>query len=245
MSSFKERSADADSTRMIDAAVGAKQPSTVEERGFSSARDSRTWNVAKRTFDIFAATIMLIFTLPIIPVVALLIKSETPGTLLFRQRRYGRNLKPFTVWKFRTMHQGSSPEMHRCYIAAVAAGALGDDHGLKKLTGDPRVTRAGAFLRRTSMDELPQLLNVLRGEMSFVGPRPALEYELDHYAAIHFDRFLVRPGLTGLWQVSGRSRLGFTDMLDLDVVYAHRCGLRMDALILLRTPLAVLGCQAA
>jgi lipopolysaccharide/colanic/teichoic acid biosynthesis glycosyltransferase len=206
---------------------------------------SPAWGVAKRTVDIVAALLILTLALPVLVVVAVLIKLDSPGKLLFRQRRYGRDLAPFTVLKFRTMHAGVSSAPHERYIADLAAGVHDNEPGLKKLAHDPRVTRAGALLRKTSLDELPQLLNVLRGEMSLVGPRPALEYELDQYDALHFDRFLVRPGLTGLWQVSGRNLLGFTDMLDLDVEYAHGCGPRMDAMILLRTPRALVRSQAA
>lgn len=211
----------------------------------AGAADRLAWRIFKRSFDIVMAAIALALALALFAVVAVLIKADTRGPLFFRQRRYGRDLRPFTVWKFRTMHDGVSSALHEHYIAALAAGIHDDDAGLKKLTADPRVTRLGALLRRTSIDELPQLINVLCGQMSLVGPRPALEYELDHYAAIHFDRFLVRPGLTGLWQVSGRSRLGFTEMLDLDVAYAHGSGPRMDASILLRTPRAVVHSQAA
>ncbi len=218
---------------------------TAGEAGNSSESPSRAWSVGKRIFDIVASVALLVASLPLMLVVALLVKLDSRGPLIFRQRRYGRALEPFNVWKFRTMYDGVSSEVHRRYIAELAAGAHAGAPGLKKLTADPRVTRVGALLRRTSLDELPQLVNVLRGQMSLVGPRPALEYEFDHYAAVHFDRFLVRPGLTGLWQVSGRSRCGFQEMLDLDVVYAHACGPRMDAMILWRTPRAVLERQAA
>ena len=213
--------------------------------GFAARPVRSAWTVCKRTIDIVVAAVALTLALPFVVVVAVLIKLDTPGPVFFRQRRYGRGLEPFTIWKFRTMRAGVSSGLHECYIAALAEGIYDADPGLKKLTNDPRVTRIGRLLRKTSVDEVPQLLNVLRGEMSLVGPRPALRYELDHYAAAHFDRFLVRPGITGLWQVSGRNSLGFTDMLDLDVAYAHGCGARMDATILLRTPRAVWGARAA
>lgn len=220
-------------------------PTLVEGGRTSSAADARLWPVAKRVFDVIVTVTLLIVSMPLLILIAGLVKFDSPGPVIFRQRRYGRGLEPFTVWKFRTMHDGASPEAHRRYIAALAAGTHDGKAGLKKLIGDPRVTRLGAVLRRTSLDELPQLVNVLRGDMSIVGPRPALEYELEHYAAVHFDRFLVRPGLTGLWQVSGRSLLGFEDMLDLDVTYARDCGPGLDAVILLRTPRAVLVGRAA
>lgn len=241
--SMSDEASIANRVEPVESAVAVAPGSDDPER--RSRAGSRAWPILKRTFDIGVAIVTLTLLLPVLALIALSIKIDTPGALLFRQRRYGRDLRPFTVWKFRTMHEGVSSAAHERYIAALAHGRYDDDPGLKKLTGDPRVTRCGALLRKMSLDELPQLVNVLRGQMSLVGPRPALEYELDHYAAVHFDRFLVRPGITGLWQVSGRNRLGFIQMLDLDVAYAHDCGPRMDTKILLRTPLAVLSSDAA
>jgi lipopolysaccharide/colanic/teichoic acid biosynthesis glycosyltransferase len=126
------------------------------------------------------------------------------------------------------------------YIAKLATGQA-DEEGLKKLTADPRVTRVGRFLRRTSLDELPQLVNVLVGNMSLVGPRPALEYELQHYQERHYERFAVKPGMTGLWQVSGRNLIGFTEMLDLDAEYARSSNLLTDLKILVKTPWAAIS----
>jgi lipopolysaccharide/colanic/teichoic acid biosynthesis glycosyltransferase len=171
---------------------------------------------------------------------ALLIRMDSRGPVFFKQRRLGRDMKAFTVLKFRTMKPEASHELHQRYVAQLARdeGAVSQGNGLKKLTGDPRVTRIGHVLRALSVDELPQLFNVLAGDMSLVGPRPALEYELEHYCQDHFARFKVRPGLTGLWQVSGRSSLGFTEMLELDAVYANEATLSADLKILARTPLA-------
>jgi lipopolysaccharide/colanic/teichoic acid biosynthesis glycosyltransferase len=137
------------------------------------------------------------------------------------------------------MHEGVSSESHQAYIAELAKNGNGNGDGLKKLTKDPRVTRVGAILRKLSIDELPQLFNVIGGTMSLIGPRPALSYELEHYGPRHYERFLVRPGLSGLWQVSGRNQLGFTEMLDLDADYAVICGPLTDARIFLRTPIAM------
>jgi lipopolysaccharide/colanic/teichoic acid biosynthesis glycosyltransferase len=204
-----------------------------------------TWAEAKRVIDVALALVALIVLAPIMLVVALAVRLDTPGPLLFRQERCGRGRRPFTVLKFRTMHDGVSPEAHRRYIERLARGEAEAEPGLKKLVGDPRVTRVGAFLRRTSLDELPQLFNVVTGDMSIVGPRPALEYELEHYRPEHFARFDVRPGLTGLWQVSGRNRIGFLGMLDLDAEYSRTSSPRLDAKILLRTPLAVVRGHAA
>jgi lipopolysaccharide/colanic/teichoic acid biosynthesis glycosyltransferase len=196
---------------------------------------------ARRAFDLLAAVALLAVLLPVLLVVAILVKLDSPGPVLFRQRRVGKGLRPFTVLKFRTMASGASSEAHSRYIAELAQGRhRGSELELRKLTDDPRVTRLGRVLRRLSIDELPQLLNVIAGSMALVGPRPAIEYELDHYEPAHFARFEVRPGITGLWQVSGRSRVGFKEMLDLDVEYAETESFVSDLKILARTPRAAI-----
>jgi lipopolysaccharide/colanic/teichoic acid biosynthesis glycosyltransferase len=210
-----------------------------------AALASPAWEHGKRAFDVVLAVVLLLVLAPLLALVAVVVRLDSPGSPVFRQERYGRGCHRFTILKFRTMCDGASPEVHRRYIAALAAAAEGDGRELKKLSADPRVTRVGAFLRRTSLDELPQLVNVIKGEMSIVGPRPALGYELEHYAAEHFERFDVRPGITGLWQVSGRNAIGFVGMLDLDAEYAQSASPRVDAMILLRTPLAVVRGNAA
>ncbi|MEA2148603.1 MAG: hypothetical protein QOD69_433 [Solirubrobacteraceae bacterium] len=211
----------------------------------SLPRTAPLWPAAKRIVDVLFSVVLLVLCAPVLLAVAIAIRLDTPGPVLFRQERLGRGCRSFTVLKFRTMHDGVSPAAHRLYIARLASGDGEAGDGLKKLTEDQRVTRVGAFLRRTSLDELPQLLNVVRGEMSIVGPRPALAYELEHYEREHFVRFDVRPGLTGLWQVSGRSTIGFLGMLDLDAEYARTSSPCRDAAILLRTPLALLRGHAA
>ena len=219
----------------VTAAVAA------ERRGEQRA----AWPIAKSVCDRLASIVLLVAIAPILLFIAVLIKLDSPGPVLFRQVRVGRHGELFTVLKLRTMQDKASSELHRRYIASLATGASGTGTVLKKLVDDPRVTRVGAFLRRSSLDELPQLFNVLRGEMSIVGPRPALAYELDFYEPQHFQRFDVRPGLTGLWQVSGRSQLGFLSMLSLDSEYARTTSPRVDAMILLRTPLTLLRKHAA
>ena len=208
-------------------------------------RTSAAWPRAKRVADVLFAVVLLVAIAPLLLVIGLAIRLDTPGPMFFRQQRLGRDRRKFTVLKFRTMHDGVSPEAHRRYIAQLASAEGEEAGGLKKLTADPRVTRVGAFLRRTSLDELPQLINVVRGEMSIIGPRPALEYELEHYEPEHYARFDVRPGLTGLWQVSGRNSIGFLGMLELDAQYAQTSSARLDATILVRTPLALLRGNAA
>lgn len=202
---------------------------------------ARGGSAARRAFDVLVAVLLLVVLMPVLLVVALLVKLDTPGPVLFRQRRLGEGLRPFTVLKFRTMATGASSEPHSRYIAQLAQGTdVGDGSELRKLTDDPRVTRLGRVLRRLSIDELPQLLNVVAGSMALVGPRPALDYELDFYEPGHFARFDVRPGITGLWQVSGRSRVGFKEMLDLDVEYARTESFLADLKILARTPRAAI-----
>jgi lipopolysaccharide/colanic/teichoic acid biosynthesis glycosyltransferase len=208
-------------------------------------RRSAAWNHGKRVLDVSLSVVLLIVMLPILLLVALAVKLDSRGPVLFRQRRYGRDMREFPVMKFRTMHHGVSDELHKEYIRQLMAAEPDEQDGLKKLTRDPRVTRTGAFLRKTSLDELPQLFNVVAGQMSLVGPRPALAYELEHYEPTHYERFAVRPGLTGLWQVSGRSELGFREMLDLDAAYARDAGPRMDLQILARTPITLVRRHAA
>ena len=199
------------------------------------------WPALKRVIDVASAGFGLLLVSPLLAVAAIAIKLDSRGPVFFRQARLGRNLEEFEVLKLRTMRPDSSAELHREYIAKLAAGDEADEGGLKKLTNDPRVTRVGALLRRTSLDELPQLVNVLKGDMALIGPRPALEYELEHYEDRHYERFAVKPGMTGLWQVSGRNRLGFGEMLDLDVEYARTTSLALDMKILIKTPGAVFG----
>ena len=198
------------------------------------------WAASKRMFDLALALAALLVLAPVLAVLALLIKCDSRGPVLFRQRRLGRHRVPFTLLKLRTMSDGASAEPHRQLIEELASRPPeGRSPELKKLTGDPRVTRMGAVLRRWSVDELPQLVNVVAGDMSVVGPRPALDYELRFYDDVHMERFAVRPGLTGLWQVSGRAQLGFREMLSLDVEYVRRAGPITDLRVLARTPAAL------
>jgi lipopolysaccharide/colanic/teichoic acid biosynthesis glycosyltransferase len=210
---------------------------------------SRATAVACRALDVVVAGLLLVVLLPALVIVALIVRLDSPGPAVFRQRRLGLGARPFTLNKFRTMHAETSDEPHREYVVGLISGSGGaagqGDFPLYKLCADPRVTRLGSFLRRWSIDELPQLWNVLRGEMSLVGPRPALPYEVEHYASEWFRRFQVKPGLTGLWQVSGRSQLSFTDMLNLDCDYAHRRSLWLNLHILVKTVRVVLDGKGA
>lgn len=191
----------------------------------------------KRTIDVTVASVVLLLALPLMAFVALAIKVDTRGPVLFRQERVGRDLRPIVVLKFRSMVTEADPELHRTFLdrQRTVEGGAASDTGRYKLDRDPRVTRVGRVIRRLSIDELPQLVNVLRGEMSLVGPRPDVPYSLRNYEPWHFERFTVLPGLTGLWQVSGRSRLPYRRMLELDVEYARRWSVWLDLRILART----------
>jgi lipopolysaccharide/colanic/teichoic acid biosynthesis glycosyltransferase len=169
------------------------------------------------------------------------IKVDSPGPVFFRQRRLGKDMSEFTLLKFRTMRVEADDSTHRDYIAeTMTANARVGENQLYKLNRDAEVTRVGRWLRKTSLDELPQLINVLRGDMSLVGPRPCLPYEVQHFSPHHYDRFLVPAGLTGLWQVSARAHATFGEALELDVLYAHSWSFGLDLSLIARTPLQLL-----
>ena len=216
----------------------------------SNAR--RSLSGSKRTMDIVGSALALILCTPLFLIIALAIKASSKGPVFFRQQRVGRYGKRFTFLKFRSMHINNDPSVHREYVTKLIAGRAerkpsnGNGEGVYKLTDDERVTRVGALLRRTSFDELPQFLNVLKGDMSLVGPRPAIPYEVVAYQTWHRRRVLeVKPGITGLWQVNGRSRLKFDEMVRLDLRYAKSWSPWLDIKILMRTPRAVLMGEGA
>jgi lipopolysaccharide/colanic/teichoic acid biosynthesis glycosyltransferase len=194
---------------------------------------------AKRALDIVIAVIGLAVAAPVLAVAAVAIKATSRGPVLFRQERVGRDGTPFTMLKLRTMVDGAE-----LMVAALLAGG-GTDERLYKFRGDPRITSLGAWLRRWSADELPQLWNVLRAEMSVVGPRPALASEIRAYQPWHRARLAVRPGITGAWQVSGRAEVGFDDCVRLDLGYIDGWTLGRDLRILARTVPAVLARRGA
>jgi lipopolysaccharide/colanic/teichoic acid biosynthesis glycosyltransferase len=208
----------------------------------------RVSDILMRSLDITVAAILLTLLSPLLLVVALLIRLDSRGPAIFRQERIGRNLKPFKVAKFRTMRNGVPADPHRAHVEEMIReqdDANGTPRPMMKLQADPRITKIGGFLRRTSIDELPQLWNVLRGEMSLVGPRPPIQYEVDAYPARAFRRFAVRPGLTGLWQVRGRSLVTFNEMIDLDTEYVERRSLLLNLKILFLTVPTVLHGKGA
>jgi lipopolysaccharide/colanic/teichoic acid biosynthesis glycosyltransferase len=185
---------------------------------------------------------LLIVVAPLLLLLCLLVRSTSAGPAVFRQERLGRNKRPFTLLKLRTMYIDNDDGIHRDYVTHLLSAdqaASAGNSGLFKLAADPRITPLGTWLRRTSLDELPQLFNVLQGEMSLVGPRPVLAWEAQLFEEAHQQRFAVKPGITGLWQVNGRSRLPMRKALELDVEYAIRRSFTLDLAILLRTVPAV------
>jgi lipopolysaccharide/colanic/teichoic acid biosynthesis glycosyltransferase len=208
--------------------------------------------VLKRLMDIAGSLTVMALCLPVLIAIAFAIKLTSKGPILFRQVRMGQYGKKFTFLKFRSMYVGNDHAIHEQYVKQFIAGAQGLEQGGSdqrkqyKLTSDPRITRVGQLLRKTSLDELPQLLNVLSGEMSLVGPRPPVMYEFKCYDLWHKERLMaVKPGITGLWQVEGRSRVKFDEMVRLDIRYARSWSLWLDIKILLQTPLAVISGDGA
>jgi exopolysaccharide biosynthesis polyprenyl glycosylphosphotransferase len=204
--------------------------------------------IAKRAFDTLAVTPGLILLSPLLLMVAVAIKLDSPGPVLFRQTRVGENGCLFTMLKFRSMKIGNDTRAHERHVASLIRENLNVDQmggSSLKLIDDPRITRVGRFIRRTSIDELPQLFNVLRGEMSLVGPRPPIPYELEMYQDWHKRRLEALPGITGLWQVRGRNRVSFDEMVRMDLEYIWHQSFWLDIGILLRTPLAVLSGRGA
>jgi lipopolysaccharide/colanic/teichoic acid biosynthesis glycosyltransferase len=202
----------------------------------------------KRALDLLLASLLLILLAPAMAVIAIAIRSTSPGPALFRQIRIGYRLSPFVMFKFRTMHMDNDDAIHRAYVTALLSGEATPadaQRGIYKLTRDPRVTSVGAFLRRSSLDELPQLFNVLRGDMSLVGPRPALPYEAELFEDRYRTRIMAKPGITGLWQVSGRSTMPMRQALELDVYYVRCRTIGLDLITLVRTIPAVLRARDA
>ncbi|MBN2121403.1 MAG: exopolysaccharide biosynthesis polyprenyl glycosylphosphotransferase [Candidatus Omnitrophica bacterium] len=195
---------------------------------------------AKRTIDIAVSVMSLVLLSPLLLVVAILVKISSPGPVIFKQERIGKEGKHFNFYKFRTMFKDANDELHREYIKKLLKE---DDvkpeevkgEKLYKVVHDPRVTSIGYWLRKTSLDELPQLFNVLKGDMSLVGPRPSLPYAVQMYEEWQTERFRVDSGITGLWQVSGRNKLSYKDALRLDIQYVNNWNIWLDIIILFKT----------
>lgn len=225
----------------------------------------RFYFLMKRLLDLAVAGAALLLLSPLMIAIAIIIRLDSPGGAIFAQERVGvkvkaRNgqkfweIKPFIVYKFRTMHQNSRSDLHQKFVTALierdahtiaAMNGSADDSMKFKLAQDPRVTRVGRFLRKTSLDELPQFWNVFRGDMSLVGPRPALAYEVDLYTSKHLRRLEAQPGLTGTWQITARSQVDFEGMVELDIDYIENQSLAKDLEILVKTPFAVLRGKGA
>ena len=191
-----------------------------------------------RQIDVLVAGFALVVLAPVMALILILIRLTSRGPAIFRQSRIGYRKRPFVMLKFRSMTVNCGDEVHRDFVGRMLGGEDPRGRsggGLYKLQDDCRVTRVGRILRATSLDELPQLMNVLRGEMAIVGPRPALAWEVELYQPHHHERFEVKPGITGLWQVSGRSRLSMNEALELDVEYARRRSVALDLSIIVRT----------
>lgn len=223
----------------MEARQGRLEPSTAARPSTDQAGGWARVGRWKRPFDLVVGLAALVVLSPVFAILAVVIRIDSPGPVLFRQERVGLEGLRFRMWKFRSMYHKSDDLAHRAAAAAWFAATPVD--GRYKSPSDPRVTRVGRFIRRTSIDELPQLFNVVRGEMSLVGPRPALGYELEHYRPWYFERQRLKPGMTGLWQVSGRTSVSAGEMMSLDVLYVRRASLGLDLKILLRTLPALLG----
>src|SRR2546427_2377955 len=235
------KAVEAEAFRPVDPIVG---------RAFPGDTRRTHYDAAKRALDVVLSTTLLAILSPLFVMVAALVKLTSSGQVFFRQERVGQMMKPFMMLKFRTMDVNTDHAIHHQFVSSFiksgghAGGA--SKNGLFKIADDPRVTPIGRILRRTSLDELPQLWNVLRGDMSLVGPRPPLPYELEQYKPWHRRRILeAKPGITGLWQVAGRSRTTFDEMVRLDLRYARTRSLWTDIKILLATPAAVISGKGA
>lgn len=228
------------------------------------ASRARRYYVTKRAFDVVVAGVLLILLSPVLVTLAILVKLDSSGTILYRQRRVGSRrvdrgddthweIREFDFLKFRTMRSDGDTSLHQRYIAAYISGdesAMGEQNdGVErdayKLVGDPRITRTGRVMRKLSLDELPQLWNVVRGDMSLVGPRPPIVYEVELYEPHHLRRLAAPAGITGLWQVSGRATIAFDRMIELDLHYIEQRSLLNDLKILAQTVPAVVSGKGA
>jgi lipopolysaccharide/colanic/teichoic acid biosynthesis glycosyltransferase len=214
-----------------------------------AGEQSRALAVAQRLFDVVFALALILLLSPILIGIVLAVRIDSRGPAFFRQRRVGYREREFTLFKFRSMRTDADPKSHQEYVTALIKGEGENSNGgrenLYKLAVDNRITGVGRWIRRWSLDELPQLFNVVRGDMTLVGPRPAIPYEVAEYPSWYRERFAVKPGLTGYWQVSGRSERTYEEMVRLDIEYAKRRSLGLDLSILIKTPWVVLSRKGA
>ncbi len=234
-------------------AAEGKEKQDIDPIVFAKSVESNSFSLfIKRAIDLVGSIFGIIVLSPLMLVTALIIKLDSPGPIIFKQIRLGKKGVPFVFYKFRSMTWGADDKIHKDYVESLIKGdSAGLNQGdaeepLYKIKSDPRVTPFGRFIRKTSIDELPQLFNVLKGDMSLVGPRPPIPYEVEKYKPWHLRRVLEkRPGITGLWQVEGRSRTSFDDMVRLDIQYIRKWSLWLDLKILLKTIKVVLRSNGA
>lgn len=206
----------------------------------SNVNKNKSYYLVKRIMDVLGAALGLILLSFVFLIVSILIKLEDPkGKVFFKQIRVGKDGKEFYIYKFRSMASNAEERLKELLALNQVTGAM------FKMKNDPRVTRIGKFIRKTSIDELPQLLNVLKGEMSLVGPRPPLPREVAEYSLYDKQRLLVTPGCTGLWQVSGRSNVGFSEMVELDIRYIKERTILFDIRIIFKTIFVLFGSKNA
>ena len=237
----------------------------IDPLALNSVSENRSiYYVSKRILDFSLALLALIILSPLIVLVAILIKLDSPGPIFFKQDRVSVRLRrtynhitywqriTFRCYKFRTMVCNADPSLHKSYIKALIdndcesmAALQGENTQIRKLIHDSRVTRLGRILRKSSIDEIPQFINVIKGEMSLVGPRPAIPYEVEMYKPWHYRRLETKPGITGLWQVTARSTADFDEIVKLDIQYIDQQSFWLDIKILMKTPIAVLFCKGA
>ena len=229
----------------------AKNSPDLEYAIQTAKQHSSVKSITKRMIDVVAPAFGLMILSPILGMIAVLIKLDSPGPAVFKQKRVGLNGRLFYFYKFRSMYQDASSKKHKTYIKELIHGEP-NSHNIPnkngkvfKLADDERVTRVGRIIRRTSLDELPQLVNVLKGEMSLVGPRPAITYEVEMYKDWYKRRLSVRPGITGFWQVGGRSERTFDEMVELDLEYIDKWSLLVDLEVLWKTIFVVIKRQGA
>lgn len=207
-------------------------------------------SIPKRAIDILGATVGIALFFPLFILVALLVKTTSKGPILFSQERVGKNGKPFRMLKFRSMYTNNNDAIHREYVSKLIKGTVEGEPAaggkkIYKMQKDPRITPIGRFIRKTSLDELPQFFNVLKGDMSIVGPRPALKYEVDQYDIWHCRRVITKPGITGFWQVEGRSLTTFDGMVRMDIRYIERSSLLFDLWLIIKTPFSLFTAKGA
>jgi exopolysaccharide biosynthesis polyprenyl glycosylphosphotransferase len=211
-------------------------------------KNSWIFNRLKHAFDALISVPLLLFLSPILFLIAIAIKIDSRGPIFYLATAVGKNAENFKMYKFRSMKINQDNAIHKKFVTQLIEGKIGkeNDQGQPlKITEDPRITRVGKIIRKLSLDELPQIINVLKGEMSLVGPRPCLPYEFEIYPDWYKKRVQVRPGITGLWQVTGRSEVAFEDMILLDLYYIYNRTLMLDLQILFETIFVVLGKEGA